>query len=142
MILEEANGIAFWPWITLELGFQNWNFCQKIEFCQWSSCAVFRLVSIRSWSGLCMEWIRSKNLIKILCIHGLEDLIFQDLFSIFSMLFCTNHDQFSSILSIFDYARIFEPITCTKRFDKLGLVFSMYLINLNELLIIKIQINK
>ena len=68
MILEEANGIAIWPWITLELGFQNWNFCQKIEFCQWSFCAVFRFFLLGLHSELMYDWIRSRKTIQILSL--------------------------------------------------------------------------
>ena len=104
----EGNRMDFVAWNDLELGFQFWVFKPKFQGCQWSSCAAQWSFWLGLYSGLCNEPIRSRILIKISCIHGFWDLIFKIFFQIFSMCFCTNHDQFSPNLSIFEYARIIE----------------------------------
>ena len=113
---QEANGTITWPWIVLELGFQIWSFLEKFQVCVRISGAAFWLGGIRSWSSLCMEWIRSKKTIKNLGIHVLQDLISKNLFKYFSCLFGTNHGQLSSILSKSSYARNIEYTLCIKRF--------------------------
>ena len=108
MKLQQANETKIVPWIALEWGFQFWVFWTKFQVWWWVFCAASWSLWLGLYSGLSIEPIRSRILIKISCIHGFWDLIFKIFFQIFSMCFCTNHDQFSPNLSLFEYARIIE----------------------------------
>ena len=98
MILKEANGIAIWPWIVLELGFQNWVFLINFKCSNGVFCAALWFMALGLRLILMYEWFRVENLIQNLCIHGLEDLIFKDLFSIFfhAILTLIISNQFNS----------------------------------------------
>ena len=78
-------------------------------------------------------------------IHELKNSIFDFftmIFKSFSMCFCSQSYPIALVLSLFSQARNLGDKTCTKRLRNLGQHFSCIYFNLNELLLIKIQINK
>ena len=98
LMSQERDRMSFLAWIDLQIGFQIWVFKQNFQVCvrtsgaaSWSMALGLRLI-------LMYEWFRVENLIQNLCIHGLEDLIFKDLFSIFfhAILTLIISNQFNS----------------------------------------------
>ena len=116
----EGNGMSFVAWNDLQISFQFSIFLQKFQVYVLVSSAADWSLALGLWSGLSIEWIRSKKTIQIFCIHGFCDLIFKDLFQSFFMCFCSQSYPINSIPSISDHARIIEDIICTKRFEIVG----------------------
>ena len=79
----EGNRMSFVAWNDLQTCFQFCVFKQNFQVCVLVSSAASCQWAWGFWSGLCIEWIRSRRTLQILCIHGFWDLIFQDLFPIF-----------------------------------------------------------
>ena len=104
--LEEANGIGFVPWISLQKGFQFWVSSPKFQVWLWFSAQL----PGSSWLGLCLgfctESIRLTNLIRISCIHDFWDLISK---LYFSNIFHAILYQLRSIQSKYFYIE-----SCTK----------------------------
>ena len=85
LMSQEGDRTDILPWIALQVCFQYWSFSWKFQVFLWLFCAASSLLAL-GLHYICMcEGFRLKKSHKNLCIHDLQDLIFQDLFKYFFM---------------------------------------------------------
>ena len=90
----EGNRMRFVAWNDLQIGFQNLSFQEKFQVFICFFCAAEWFLALGLACSLCMEWIRSKNLIKILelmnAIFDFFTMIFKSFFTCFCYQIMTN----------------------------------------------------
>ena len=123
----QANGMVIWSWKALKPSFQFSTFWQKTQVLFFVYGATGRSSGVGFASIYTCEWLGFRNWSKnpwideeIFDFYGIS-------FQIFFMQTWFKSCPIIKILSKSDYTQNLETISCTKRFKKLGLVFSTYL---------------
>ena len=105
LMSQGCSGISIVAWNDLQVYFQFWVFKPKFQVLSSGSCAAFWFLSIRSWSSLCMEWIRLSFLSK-------ESKNWcMDIWFLWQNIFKSFHAHLLSIIS--NHLQFFPNWSCT-----------------------------